>query len=119
MSSGLDEGDILLKKDLSLDGTLDEIFSRMIQNDFQMIVKIIKGNYKRRKQKGSPTVFKRRRPQQSELKNLRYSKRYLYDFIRMLADPYPNAFIKVGKKKIIFKNASFDGKKLKFQGEIE
>jgi hypothetical protein len=37
----------------------------------------------------------------------------------MLADPYPNAFIKIGKKKIIFKASKFNGKKLSFEGVIE
>lgn len=119
MTEDLDEGDILLQKDLSLKGSLDDIFERMIKNDYEMIVKIINGKYKRRKQKGKPTIYKRRTPAQSELKHLNYSNKYLYDFIRMLADPYPNAFIKISKRKLIFKSASLDKKKLKVQVEIE
>jgi len=119
MTEGLDEGDILLQKDLSLKGSLDDIFERMIKNDYEMIVKIMNGKYKRRKQKGKPTIYKRRTPAQSELKHLDYSNKYLYDFIRMLADPYPNAFIKIGKKKLIFKSASLDKKRLKVEAEIE
>jgi len=37
----------------------------------------------------------------------------------MLADPYPNAFIKIGKQKIIFKSATFSNNKLEFFCEIE
>ena len=37
----------------------------------------------------------------------------------MLSDPYPNAFIKIGKKKLIFKSSNFDGKKLSFEGVLE
>ena len=37
----------------------------------------------------------------------------------MLEEPYPNAFIKIGKKKIIFKQAFYSGKKLVINGEIE
>ena len=59
------------------------------------------------------------KPTESELKNLNYSKRYLYNFIRMLADPYPNAFIKIGKRKIIFQSAKYNGKKLEIKGEID
>jgi len=118
MTEGLDDGDILIQKSLSLEGSLEKIFERMIKNDYDMIVSIIKGNYKRKKQKSKPTIFKRRKPEQSEIKHLNFSKKYLYDFIRMLADPYPNAFIKIGKGKIIFKSAKFDGKKLEFKGEI-
>ena len=119
MNDKLDAGKILLKKDLSLDGTLDEIFQRMEKNNYDLIIKIIQGKFKLLSQKGKPTFYNRRKPSQSELKNLNHSKLYLHDFIRMLADPYPNAFIKIGKKKIVFKSSKLDGKKLSFEGEIE
>ena len=119
MTEGLDQGDILLQKDLSLGGSLDEIFERMIKNDFQIISQIIKGKFRRRKQIGKPTLYKRRKPSQSELKSLNYSTKYLYDFIRMLSDPYPNAFIKIGKKRIVFKTATLERNQLRFEGIIE
>ena len=103
MNEKIDAGKILLKKELSLDGTLDEIFLRMENNNYDLITKIIQGKYKLTSQKGIPSFFNRRTPSQSELKNLNHSKLYLHNFIRMLSDPYPNAFIKIGKKKIIFK----------------
>lgn len=118
MTEKIDEGEIILKLDLSLTGTISEIFSRMIDNDFKMINKIIKGDYKLKKQKGKPTVFKRRKPAESELKTLNHSSTYLYNFIRMLDDPYPNAFIKIGKRKIFLKNAKLNGEKILFEGEI-
>jgi methionyl-tRNA formyltransferase len=118
MTDELDAGDILLQKDLSLEGSIDNIFSRMLANDYEMINKIVKGKYKPKKQSGKPTIFKRRKPEQSELKHLNYSKSYLYNFIRMLGDPYPNAFIHIGKKQITFKSAKFDGKNLSFEGMI-
>jgi len=119
MNEKLDAGDILLQKPLSLEGSLSDIFLRMQKNDYEMISKIIQGKYKIKKQKGNPTTFKRRKPEESELKNLDYSKSYLYNFIRMLEDPYPNAFIKIGKHKIIFKSAKLKNKKLLILGEIE
>jgi methionyl-tRNA formyltransferase len=118
MTDGLDEGDILLQKDLSLKGTLNEIFDRMTINDYEMIKKIIKGKYQVRKQNGKPTIYKRRKPEESELKSLNYSKKYMYNFIRMLADPYPNAFLRFNNRKIVFKSAEYDGKTLRFSGEI-
>ena len=39
MNEKLDAGDILLQKDLSLEGSLDDIFSRMISNDYFLINK--------------------------------------------------------------------------------
>ena len=119
MSNGIDEGDIILQKNLSLKGKIEDIFLRMIENDFKIITKIISGKYTVKKQKGTPTLFKRRKPEESELKNLNFSKKYLYDFIRMLEDPYPNAFIKSGKRKIIFKSVNLKDNKLFFQGVIE
>jgi len=118
MNEKLDSGAILLQKDLSLVGTLDEIFARMIKNDFEMITKIIQEEYKKRKQKGKSTYYKRRQPHESELRNLNYSKNYLYNFIRMLSDPYPIAYLRIGKKKIIFKSAKFNKGKLLIEGEI-
>jgi hypothetical protein len=37
----------------------------------------------------------------------------------MLENPYPNAFIKIGKRKLILKQAFYNRKKLLFNGEIE
>ena len=82
-----------------------------------MIEKILKGNFRIRKQKGVPTYYKRRKPEDSEL-DLNRSKEYIYNFIRMLSDPYPNAFIKIGKHKIMFKSAAYEGKELKIMGKI-
>ena len=118
MNSMIDGGDIIIQKDLSLTGNISDIFERMKKNDFEMICQIIQGKFRRRKQKGIASFYKRRNPKQSELKNLNFSNEYLYNFIRMLSDPYPNAFLRIGKKKIIFKNAKFDGKKISFRGEI-
>ena len=118
MDEGIDHGDILLKKDLSLKGSIDDIFARMIQNDFEMIDLIISGKFRMKKQKGKPSFYKRRKPSQSELKKLDYSKKYLYNFIRMLGEPYPNANIKIGKRKIVFKKVNYKNNKLTFEGEI-
>ncbi len=119
MNEKIDAGNIILQKDLSLQGSLQEIFSHMYKNDYSMILKIINGKYKERKQIGTPTTYKRRKPEDSELKNLNHTKKYLYDFIRMLEDPYPNAYMKIGKKRLIFKKAFYNNNKLSIQGEIE
>ena len=119
MNEEIDAGNIILQKDLSLKGSIQDIYSRMYKNDYLLILKIIKGQYKERKQSGRPTFFKRRKPEDSELKHLNHSKKYLYNFIRMLEDPYPNAFIKIGKQKIIFKKGFYNDNKLTIQGEIQ
>ena len=58
MNEKIDAGDIILKRKLSLKGTLNEIFDRMIINDFEIIEKIIQGKFKSKKQSGKPTTFK-------------------------------------------------------------
>ncbi len=118
MNDKLDEGTILLQKNLSLKGSINEIFQRMIENDYDMIQKIIVRKYKMKNQMGKPTKFKRRKPEESELNNLNHSKKFLYDFIRMLGDPYPNAFLKIGKRKILFKEATYKNNILEFRGEV-
>ena len=102
MSKGIDEGDIILQQDLSLSGRMDEIFLRMIENDFKIIEKIILGNYKLTKQKGRRSIFKRRKPEESELDSSPHSLEYFYNFIRMLDDPYPNAFIRCKNNTKLF-----------------
>ena len=119
MNEKIDAGDIILQKNLSLEGSIQEIFSRMSENDYSLILKIINGKYKRRKQSGKPTTYSRRKPKESELKSLNHSIRYLYNFIRMLEDPYPNAFIRIGKQKLIFKKAIYNNKKLSLEVKIE
>lgn len=117
MTDEIDGGDILLQRDLDLTLQLDEMFEQIAENVYEMIQKIIRGEFKSKKQKGKPSYYKRRKPKESELDmNMPIDK--IYDFIRMLADPYPNAFIKVGNKKIIFKRAQFVNGIIKFQGEI-
>ena len=106
-----------MKKSLSLEGNLQDIFARMKKNDFEIIENIIKGNFRSQKQIGVPTFYKRRKPEESEL-NLNKSKEYIYNFIRMLSDPYPNAFIKIGKHKIVFQSAAYEDKELKIVGKI-
>jgi methionyl-tRNA formyltransferase len=119
MNEKIDAGDIILQKNLSLEGSIQEIFSRMSENDYSLILKIINGKYKRRKQSGKPTTYSRRKPKESELKSLNRSINYLYNFIRMLEDPYPNAFIRIGKQKLIFKKAIYNNKKLSLEVKIE
>ena len=119
MNEKIDAGDIILQKNLSLEGSIQEIFSRMYENDYSLILKIINGKYRRKKQSGKPTSYSRRKPKDSELKSLNHSKNYLYNFIRMLEDPYPNAFIRIGKQKLIFKKAIYNNKKLSLEVKIE
>ena len=109
----LDAGDIYSQTPFSLDGTLDEIFGRIVTIGTMDTIKVLsdieRGRPKTYKQiEAVATSYKRRLPEESELKRVDFSKKTakeLYDFIRALASPYPNAFIRCK-----------DGKKLYFTG---
>ena len=110
MEKKLDAGPIILTRKFSLEGHLNEIFNRLNVIGTKLTLKFFKNNFKLKKQNDKiATYFKRRKPEESEItlseiKNK--SSKYLMNKIRMLEDPYPNAFIKTKDgKKLKIKNA--------------
>lgn len=88
----LDAGPIYLKKNLDLGGSADSIFKRASDIIGEMIAEIIENDIKSKPQNGSPVIFKRRTPAESNLENVK-SVIEAYDYIRMLdAEGYPHAF---------------------------
>ncbi|MGI8617868.1 MAG: formyltransferase family protein [Gemmatimonadaceae bacterium] len=118
MTQDVDAGDILLEAPLSLEGSLPQILGRIELAEFRMIRRILNRDFVPRPQTGKGQFYRRRRPEESELQDLAMPLERLYDFIRMLADPYPNAFIRMDGKQIVFKDARFDGERITFRGEI-
>ncbi len=107
----LDAGSIYLKKELSLLGSAEEIFIRANKIIEEMIIEIIENNLEPKKQIGTPTIFKRRTPDMSNIKSLR-SIDDLYDYIRMLdADGYPKAFLETDEFRFEFSRASLKADK--------
>ena len=103
---GLDTGPIYLKRDLSLEGSAEEIFLRADRIIEDMIVEMIEKEPKPQPQTGEPTLFKRRTPDMSNLKDA-VSLDDAYDLIRMLdADGYPRAFLDIGPLRIEFSRAA-------------
>ncbi len=119
MSNILDAGPIYMRDFLSLKGSAEEIYERASIIIFKMIKKIIIRNPKPFKQKGKVTIFKRRKPSQSNiLKNIS-SLNKIYNHIRMLdAKSYPNAYIKYGKMILEFKSAKFGKKNIEAKVNI-
>lgn len=113
-SEEIDAGGIYLKKDLSLNGTADEIFIRASKIIFfEMIPLIIKGDIRPVEQSGAVVHFKRRNPRESEIHNSINSMEELYNYIRMLdGEGYPKAFIKFGKYRLEFSRANCKGDKI-------
>lgn len=106
VEAGLDTGPVYLKMDLSLSGTAEEIFVRANKLVGKMIVEIIQNNLQPVPQEGDPVVFKRRKPEQSDMSGLEKLEE-IFDYIRMLdADGYPHAYIEKGEFRYEFTRAS-------------
>jgi len=102
----MDAGPIYLKRPLSLYGSAEEIFLRASKVIEDMIVEILHAQPDPVPQLGEPTVFKRRKPDQSNLVGA-MTLEEVFDRIRMLdADGYPPAFLEVGPFKLEFTRAS-------------
>lgn len=109
VEEGLDTGDVYLKRPVSLHGTAEEIFIRMATVIKGMIEEIIVNNTQPVQQQGEPTVFKRRKPEDSNIAHLETIEQ-LYDYIRMLdCEGYPNAFVEIDKFRLEFTRASLKG----------
>jgi methionyl-tRNA formyltransferase len=111
MTHDFDAGPVYLKEDLCLEGSAEEIYIRATYLAAEMIKNIIREHPEPVPQTGEITVFKRCKPEQSEIPKLN-TLQDLYDFIRMLdAQGYPNAFIKYKGFRYQFNRAAFyDGR---------
>ena len=105
MNEKIDAGDIVGKRNLNLQGSLDQVFNRIFHAGFDITKDFLENGITYVKQdEQRATYYKRRNPADSEitLEELKTKNAdYLYNKIRMLADPYPNAFIRTSDKKII------------------
>jgi methionyl-tRNA formyltransferase len=107
MNKKLDAGDILAADSLDLRGSIYDIFERMENSGYELTKKILEENPTPIVQNDlDATYYKRRTISQSEItidEIINKDSSYLYNKIRMLSDPYPNAYIKSkdGKKILI------------------
>jgi len=108
VSRGLDTGDVYLKKNLSLSGTAQEIFSRSALVICEMIIELIQNNPEPSPQLGEVTVFQRRKPADGDLYPLSSNKE-IFDHIRMLdCEGYPPAFIETEHFRFEFTGAGIN-----------
>lgn len=105
MNSGVDTGEILYQEQFSLDGNLKDIFKKIIDVGTFGVIYIIENRvlFGDKQDESQATLFKRRKPSMSEIKIEDFANKtaeQLYNKIRALQDPYPNAFVrcKGGKK---------------------
>ena len=108
MNEKIDQGNILFQKKLSLHGELNEIFDKVIQIGTKLSFQMFKRKKYRDKRIKVKKIYSRIKPEASEitLNELKLkSANYLYNKIRMLQSPYPNAYINTcdGKKLYLLK----------------
>lgn len=96
MTEELDAGPIYAKKTLSLEGLAEEIFIRASYLVAEMIKTILTEDPKPVEQVGEPTLFRRRKPDQSKIPTKKIPLASLFDHIRMLdAEGYPKAYLEI------------------------
>ncbi len=110
MNTEIDAGDIVAQENISLEGSIHEIFSRIEDAGLRLTLKLIDVGINPVPQNhGDATYCKRRSPEDSEITLEELSVKnanYLFNKIRMLADPYPNAFIRTADgKRLLIKDA--------------
>lgn len=111
MNSEIDKGNLIHQVPLSLEGNLSDVFDRIIRIAPTVILSIIMQYYysgtiyaiAQNEQEAS--YFPRRKPEMSELKLNDFQELTaleIYNKIRALQDPYPNAFIKCKDNTILY-----------------
>jgi len=111
MTREFDAGPVYMNEPLSLEGGAEEIYLRAARLSAKMIQRIIQREPKPKAQRGAPVNFKRRKPEESEVKTVA-SLEELFDFIRMLdAEGYPRAFLQHSGFRFEFSRpALYDGR---------
>jgi len=113
----IDAGDIYAQNPILLEGTLDDVFKRIVDVGTDATINVLDGIASKTitpttQDETEATVFKRRLPTESELtiEDLQTkTSTELYNFIRALSHPYPNAFIQCKDgKKLYFTDAQID-----------
>jgi methionyl-tRNA formyltransferase len=111
MTGAFDAGPVYMKEDLCLEGGAEEIYIRAAALSAEMVRRIAADEPAPLAQSGEAVVFKRRRPEESEIPRLD-SLGALHDFIRMLdAEGYPRAFLDQQGFRYEFSRAAlYDGR---------
>ena len=104
MNEEIDAGDIFLKHNLNLNGSLNQIFFKISKIIDKQITILLSKKIKSKTQNGKIKIFKRLTKKDIEIKKTDSLKK-IYDKIRMVDnEDYQKAFFKFGKFKISFQN---------------
>ena len=98
MTDKIDEGPLCFQEAISLKGNIFDILDRIKRIAVDAIIDIIDRypDITFWEQKGEESLYQRRTPEQSKItmnELMNKPAEYLYNKIRMLQSPYPNAFI--------------------------
>jgi methionyl-tRNA formyltransferase len=114
LSQEFDEGPVLAKAPMSLAGNMNDIFNELIRVGAELLNRSFLDwpNWHPEKQDNTAGfVRKRRKPEESHLESNMFqthSLQDLYNIIRALGDPYPNAYIEDEKgNRMMFKEVAF------------
>ena len=115
VTATFDAGPVYMKRPLSLAGSAQEIFIRCADLIFgEMIPRLLTEKITPTPQEGEPVIFKRRKPEDSEITS-DMELDTIYDYIRMLdAEGYPRAYLEFGGYRLAFEDADLaeDGQTL-------
>lgn len=112
VDAGLDTGPIYKKEPLDLHGSATEIFERASKIIFPLIKEIAATEPMPVPQIGEVVEFKRRKPEEGDIAQLRTLEE-VYNYIRMLdAEDYPHAFFETEQFRFEFEQANFNGKSI-------
>jgi len=125
MDAGIDTGDIILQKPLSIEREdtvktlLDKVVVLAPETLSEGIDLIEKGQAPRIKQDETQASYTPRRRPADSLIDWSMSDEQIYNFIRALAPPYPCAFTYLDNRKLVIPHARFEQGKLWIEGFFE
>ena len=115
----LDGGPIYLKQNVSLRGTLSQIFNRINLSINMQIKEIIHNEIFPKEQKGEVVTFKRRKALDNRIPDNSKLNEF-YDRVRMLDHPeFPNSYIQHGDLLIEFEGCFLEGNELRANVRIK
>jgi methionyl-tRNA formyltransferase len=116
LTKNIDSGPVLAKVDLSLEGSLDNVFTNLTSSSIQLISLLLDGNTKKADSKNEQKIKSRKRLTEQD-GNLsvedfnQMSALELYNFMRCREDPYPNAYFEDNTGRLWFSGVKFQQKK--------
>ena len=115
----LDGGPIYLKQNVSLRGTLSQIFNRINLSINMQIKEIIHNEIFPKEQTGEVVTFKRRKALDNRIPDNSKLNEF-YDRVRMLDHPeFPNSYIQYGDLLIEFEGCFLEGKEIRANVRIK